>query len=176
MISETSYELDDLDWEIIRELRKNPRINYVKMADKLGKNRNTIANRLGRLLPEDENGDPERNLLLPLLIPNYGLLKAISGYILATSLPGANQKETARKISEQPGVEEVSVITGEWDFIIKIRAKSMEQIGNVIIENLRKESGIASTITCISFWTFYGKDPFKFVAAERVKGIQPETS
>ena len=64
-------------------------------------------------------------------------------------------------------MEEVSVITGEWDFIIRITAKDMDQIGETIIQDLRKESGIQKTITCISFWTYRGKNPFQLLLPDK---------
>ncbi|MFW9928085.1 MAG: Lrp/AsnC family transcriptional regulator [Candidatus Thorarchaeota archaeon] len=168
-MADNDFTLDDLDWSIIRELGNDPRINITDLAEKLDKNRNTIKARLDRLDGKTSEGKREEGLITSSIIPNFKRLGGITGYILATSTPGMNQQEIAKKVVEKDGVEEVAVVTGEWDFIIKIYARSMEQIGDVIIQNLRKEVGIQKTITCISFWTYQGKNPFYYLLPNKNK-------
>jgi DNA-binding Lrp family transcriptional regulator len=159
--------LDDLDWEIIKELNFNPRINIKDLADKLNRSRNTIASRLGKLEENGYSGDSGTSIIKSVIIPNYRKLGAISGYILATCTPGESQQEIAQKVAKLNGIEDISVVTGEFDFIIRINAKSMEQIGDTIIQDLRKEQGIDKTITCITFWNYRGKQPFELLNSER---------
>lgn len=157
MGTEKKIQFDDLDWKLLKALRQNPRASVRELATQLSVHRNTITNRLTRENTED--------LIHHHILPNYDRLGVITAFILATGNPtkaDLNQKDTAEEISRLAGVEEVSVISGNWDYIIKIRAQSMIQIGETIIEELRSRF-VFTTITCISFWAFSGERPFDLI-------------
>ncbi|MHA2363654.1 MAG: Lrp/AsnC family transcriptional regulator [Candidatus Hodarchaeales archaeon] len=163
MVHVKKNQFDDLDWKLLYALKNNPRASIRELAEELQVHRNTITNRLQK--------EDEEELIHHMILPNYKRLGTITAYILANSMPNSelNQQDTALGISKLEGVEEVSVISGNWDFIIKIRARSMEQIGEKIIEDLRKLSGISSTITCITFWSFQGEKPFDLVNSQNLR-------
>ena len=85
-----------------------------------------------------------------------------TAYIFATANASVNNRDTGEKIAQLDGVEEVNVISGEWDFLIKIRALSIEQIGATIIEELKKY--FEKTVTAFSFWSFYGLKPYDLIS------------
>jgi DNA-binding Lrp family transcriptional regulator len=62
-----------------------------------------------------------------------------------------SQRELASKISLMSGVEEVFIISGEWDLLLKVRAASAEEVGSLIIDKLRTFEGVGKATTCISF-------------------------
>jgi DNA-binding Lrp family transcriptional regulator len=45
----------------------------------------------------------------------------------------------------------VHIISGEWDFIVKARAKSVEELGDLVVNRLRLLEGVEKTISCFSF-------------------------
>ena len=145
--------LDETDWKIIEELSTNPRMKINDLAQKINKHRNTVATKLSRNL---ENGP-----IKTITRPNYEKLHYTTAYIFATATPNVNNKETGEKIAALAGVEEVNVISGEWDFLIKIRALSIEQIGSTIIEQLKNFCD--KTITAFSFWSFEGLKPYELI-------------
>jgi DNA-binding Lrp family transcriptional regulator len=86
--------------------------------------------------------------------PDYAKLKKpVTAFILISfeSNPQVSQRELASKISLMNGVEEVFIISGEWDLILKVRAASAEDIGSIIVDKLRTFEGVGKTTTCISF-------------------------
>ncbi len=144
--------LDELDWKLLEEFNANPRIRINDLAKKVNRHRNTISNKLSR---------PEENLLKTITRPNYEILNYTTAYIFATAIPNVNNKETGEKIAQLAGVEEINVISGEWDFLIKIRGKSIEQIGSTIIEQLKDYCD--KTVTAFSFWSFDGMYPYDLI-------------
>ena len=64
-----------------------------------------------------------------------------------------SQREIAKHISVFPGVQEVHIITGDWDLLIKLRAESVESIGKFVVDNLRLIKGLEKTLTCMVFET-----------------------
>ena len=132
--------LDNTDWKLIKELFKDPRQSVKELAERIHVHRNTVSSKLAK------------NIYTHFIFPNYTILNYITAYVFSTVKANNNNKETAEKISKLKGVEDVSVISGEWDFIIKIRAKSIEQIGETIIEEIRELCD--QTVTSFSFWSF----------------------
>jgi DNA-binding Lrp family transcriptional regulator len=58
-----------------------------------------------------------------------------------------SQREIARKISLFPGVSDVYIVPGDWDILIKARGKSVKDIADFVIDNLRKMKGVGRTFT-----------------------------
>jgi DNA-binding Lrp family transcriptional regulator len=63
----------------------------------------------------------------------------------------ASQHKVAREIANFPEVQEVHIISGEWDILIKVKAKDVESIGKYIVDKLRLVKGIEKTLTCLVF-------------------------
>ena len=55
----------------------------------------------------------------------------------------------------------IAIASFIWDFIIKIRALSIEQIGSTIIEQLKRFCD--KTVTAFSFWSFEGSKPYDLI-------------
>jgi DNA-binding Lrp family transcriptional regulator len=64
-----------------------------------------------------------------------------------------SQRSLAEDITKIPEVYEVSVISGDWDILLKVRTSSVEEIGKLVIDRLRSMKGVEETQTCASFQT-----------------------
>jgi len=53
----------------------------------------------------------------------------------------------ARAISAIPGVDEVDVVTGPYDVIVKASADTMDELGHMVLGSVQKVPGINRTIT-----------------------------
>lgn len=62
-----------------------------------------------------------------------------------------SQRKVAREVASLPEVQEVHIISGEWDILIKVKAKDVESIGKYVVEKLRLVKGIEKTLTCLVF-------------------------
>jgi len=88
------------------------------------------------------------------------LERGTAAFILASVIYGArneekpfSQRDIAAEIAKFPEVQEVHIITGDWDLLIKLRAESVDSIGQFVIDKLRFVKGIEKTLTCMVFET-----------------------
>ncbi|MHA1506420.1 MAG: Lrp/AsnC family transcriptional regulator [Candidatus Asgardarchaeia archaeon] len=139
--------LDEKDLAILRELMRDARQTTKSISRKLGIPRSTIYERIKRMV---KNGVIKGFTA----IPDFGKLGLpITAFVLVSFLPNPeiSQTELAKRISMLEGVYEVHIVSGEWDLLLKVRGRSMEEIGELVIEKLRKMRGVGRTVTCISF-------------------------
>lgn len=67
--------------------------------------------------------------------------------------PDVSQRELAKRIAKFPGVYEVHIISGEYDLLLKVRGKSLEEIGVIVVDKLRQLKGVGRTLTFACFET-----------------------
>ena len=63
----------------------------------------------------------------------------------------ASQHKVAKEIASFPEVQEVHIISGEWDILIKVKAKDVESVGKYVVDKLRLVKGVEKTLTCLVF-------------------------
>ena len=64
-----------------------------------------------------------------------------------------SQRVIAEQIAKFPEVQDVHIISGDWDILIKIKEESVDAVGNFVIDKLRTVKGIEKTLTCMVFDT-----------------------
>jgi len=64
-----------------------------------------------------------------------------------------SQRKIANEIARFPEVEEVHIVTGDWDILVKVKERDVEAIGKFVIDKLRIVEGIEKTLTCMVFET-----------------------
>ena len=62
-----------------------------------------------------------------------------------------SQRKVAKKIAEFPEVQEVHIISGEWDILAKVKAKDVDSVGKFVVDKLRLIGGIERTLTSFVF-------------------------
>jgi DNA-binding Lrp family transcriptional regulator len=88
------------------------------------------------------------------IVPDFTKLgKQITAFVMVsfTPVPGLSQRELAKLIAVIENVQEVYLISGQWDILVKVRAGKVEDIGGLVIDKIRAIRGVASTETCVSF-------------------------
>lgn len=60
------------------------------------------------------------------------------------------QSKLGETIASLPHVLEVHVISGDWDMLIKVKFKSLHDLGKFVTERIRTTSGIDKTMTLVS--------------------------
>jgi DNA-binding Lrp family transcriptional regulator len=58
-----------------------------------------------------------------------------------------SQKEFCREISQHPFVQEVFVLSGQYDVFLKIRTKDVEEMNRFIVDFLRELPAVERTLT-----------------------------
>jgi DNA-binding Lrp family transcriptional regulator len=68
-----------------------------------------------------------------------------------------SQVDIAKRIARHPEVEEVYIITGDYDLLLKVKTDSIRELGKFIVETIREIKGVDKTYTCLVFGTVKGK-------------------
>jgi Lrp/AsnC family leucine-responsive transcriptional regulator len=84
-----------------------------------------------------------------------------TAFVLATfsyRAPGAaknmlSQRTVAKEVASFPEVQEVHVISGDWDLLIKVKTTDIDAVGKFVVDKLRTIGGIDKTVTCMVFDT-----------------------
>ena len=134
--------MDSKDYAILEELEKDSRQSTALIARKTGIPRVTVHERMEKL--RKSGGIKNFSTVL-----DYKLLgKPVNAFILVTfNSKSVTQHELAEKISKMPGVSEVCIIAGEWDLLVKVHSESLEKLGELIVDKLRKIDGVEKTVT-----------------------------
>lgn len=64
-----------------------------------------------------------------------------------------SQRKVAKEIAGFSDVQEVHIISGEWDILIKVKARDVDSVGKFVVDKLRLVRGIEKTLTCFVFET-----------------------
>ena len=145
-------ELDATDLRIIEELRKDGRATAVELAKRLGLPRTTVVRRLHQL-------EASKTILgYGVRVDERKLGNSVKAFIMIGFQPsaGMDQRQVARRVASLQGVEEVSIISGEWDILVKLWAPTLEDVGNLVLDKIRREPGVARTLTFASFASIRG--------------------
>jgi len=142
-------KLDEKDLTILSRLMQDSSTTMVKLSELLDMPRATVQERIRKMRKE---GVIKRFTV----VADHGKLgRPVKAFILVSFLPApeVSQRKLAADIALLDGVQEVDLISGEWDILLKVRGASMEQIGALVIDRLRAMKGVGKTMTCVSFAT-----------------------
>jgi len=147
-------KIDEKDIALLKELQTNCRQSLKKLARKLNMSITTVYDRMKKLEKEGViKGykailDPEKtgNDMVAFILVRMEYFHSPEGKPLS-------QREIAKRISLIPNVSEVHIIAGEWDMLVKARGKTVKEIGDLVIDRLRKIRGVGRTLTCDAWVT-----------------------
>jgi DNA-binding Lrp family transcriptional regulator len=144
--------IDEKDQKILTELKKNARQSTKNIANKLKIPRVTVHDRIQKMV---DNGIIE----LFTVKPDYKKIDLPTKVFvfLAITPNNVTHRDLASKISKLPGVYEVHMITGEYDLLVKVRGKNIEEIGRIVIDKLRVMEGVGKSFTSACFETIEEK-------------------
>ena len=70
-------------------------------------------------------------------------------YVLIETVVGRN-KEVVDALRQVEGVKSVDLVTGVYDVIAIIEAKSLSDIGDIVTSKIHPITGISRTVTCLA--------------------------
>ncbi|MBI3035970.1 Lrp/AsnC family transcriptional regulator [Candidatus Woesearchaeota archaeon] len=140
--------VDAKDRKIIEELVRDSRQTTSQMSKKLNIPITTIHNRIKKLVKTGVIINYTLNLdhnLLGRPVPAY------VGITINYNVPGKkiNQTEVAKQLKNVEGVYEVYILTGGSDILVKLLAKDIADLNNIVTERLRNIDGVDKTQTSI---------------------------
>jgi DNA-binding Lrp family transcriptional regulator len=142
-------DFDKIDNQIVEYLRENGRDRITDIADSLELNRVTVAQRIEKLVKTGII----RKFTVKLDYESIGLDVLAFVFISFKKTGKTTQEELAQIISKLEGVEEVHIIAGEFDIIAKVRAKSLRELGEKVVNKIRGYPGVETTFSHLVFQT-----------------------
>jgi len=147
-------KLDEKDIDILTLVQRDCKLTATEIARKIDSPITTVFAKIKRM--ETLGIIKEYRAVLDPKKLNSGT----AAFILASVTYGArneeksfSQRDRAAEIAKFPEVQEIHIITGDWDLLIKLRAESVDSIGRFVIDKLRFVKGIEKTLTCMVFET-----------------------
>ncbi|MCK5062689.1 MAG: Lrp/AsnC family transcriptional regulator, partial [Candidatus Aenigmarchaeota archaeon] len=143
------YNFDEKDIDILNLLNKDAKLTSLQISKKTGIPATTIHNRIKKM---EANGIILR---YSIVTDTKKLGMKIKAYIMVCveyMTPAGrkiSQTELAQEIKEYPLVDEVSIITGGTDILVKVHSKDVDELNDFIINKLRSVDGVAKTDTMI---------------------------
>ena len=131
-------KVDDLDLQILSELSRDASISVPRLSKKIKVNSSVVYSRIKRLVKLK-------------LIENFTIVvnDAELGYVIK-ALTGINIDSKKRdhvieELFKIDGVREIAEVTGRFDILVTMYAKSLDQMHKVVSEKIGRIEGIQSS-------------------------------
>jgi len=140
--------LDRKDIQILSVIQENSKLAIKDIAKRVGLPITTTHSRLKRL----ERLGLIKGYKAILDAKKLGL--GVTAFILVSfsyksGIGEISQREVARRIATFPEVQEVHIITGDWDILLKVKMKNVDELGEFVVDKLRMIRGVDKTLTCV---------------------------
>ncbi len=141
--------MDDIDEDILTELRKDAKVSLKQLAKKFGVPLSTLYQRIKKM--EELGIIKNYTVELDWRKLGYGIKAYILVYVDTTKLKEMRkpQSEVLSELARLPFVFGADMVTGESDLLLMIRAKDTDDLGRVITERIQAIPGIVNTKTLV---------------------------
>ena len=134
--------IDDLDLKILSELSRDASISVPKLSKKVNINASVVYSRIKRLI--------KRGLIkkFTVIINDEALglnVKALTGINMDSKL----RDNVLTELFKIPEVREVSEVTGRFDVLVTMNARSLDEMHQLISEKVGRIEGVQKTETFI---------------------------
>jgi|TARA_B100002003_G_C13751339_1_gene374070 Lrp/AsnC family transcriptional regulator for asnA, asnC and gidA len=145
--------VDKIDQKILSELSNDSAISIPKLAEKINVNSSVVYSRIKRLV---KNKLIER---FTIEINNkelgYGV-KSVTGI----NMDAKQRDNIIQELFNVPGVSEVAEVTGRFDILVTMYAKSLSDMYKIISDNIGKIQGIVGSESFIEMKTRTKQMPY----------------
>ena len=73
----------------------------------------------------------------------------VSAYVLIETVPGKNVKNVRAGIIRIKGVKSADYVTGPYDVVALIQAKTMGDITSIVADKIQSVKGVGKTLTLV---------------------------
>ena len=133
--------MDDLDRQLIGELRQNARVTVAALAKRLKVARGTVQNRINRL--EKEGTILGYTVRLRPKVDEHRIAA-----LTTIEVEGNRQEQVIKALRGDPAVSELHTTNGRWDLVAELHADSLEAFDQVL-GRIRRIEGISGTETSL---------------------------
>lgn len=142
--SAEKVEVDDLDLTLLRALAVDARQSQRALARAVGMSPPAIADRLARL----ERLGAIRGYRVELDWSALGYPVVV--YLAVSANPGADLSDIARSIRTLPEAQDMSVVTGAFDLLVRLRVRDHTHLRELLLNTIFQIPGVQRTETFLS--------------------------
>jgi len=135
-------KIDELDLRILTELVKDASISVPKLSKKIDVNSSVAYSRIKRL--------SKKNLVEKFtVLVNERLLGYTVDAVIGCNIDSRLRENIMREIFDLDQVRDISEVTGRFDLLVNVKARSLDDLHNTISEKIGRVSGVQHTETFI---------------------------
>jgi Lrp/AsnC family transcriptional regulator for asnA, asnC and gidA len=149
-------DLDDLDLALLRALAEDARQSQRALARRIEMSPPAVADRLARL----ERSGVIRGYRVDIDWAALGYPVVV--YLAVTAGPGMELTEIITAIGALPEAEEMSVVTGSLDLLVRLRVRDHAHLRELLLSKIFQINGVQRTET---FLSLADMEPGNFAAA-----------
>ena len=150
-----NVKLDEKDIAILTLIQENSKLTANQIAKKIYSPITTVFAKIKRM--EEMGIIKQYRAILSAEKLNHGtaafILASVSYKTKNEQETPISQRDVAEEIARCPEVQEVHIITGDWDLLVKLRAENVDTVGKFVVDKLRLIKGLDKTLTCMVFET-----------------------
>ena len=147
-------EISEKDLEILKILQENCRLRAKEISKKVETPISTVFAKTKRM--ESEGIIRAYKAVLDA----KRLDRGTTAFILVSfeqqssgQQTSPTQRDVAKEIAKLKEVQEVHIISGDWDILAKVKGKDVDTIGRLVLDKMRLIKGVKRTLTCMVFET-----------------------
>ena len=131
-------KIDDLDLTILSELSEDASISVPKLSKKIKVNPSVVYSRIKRLI--------KRKLIerFTIVVNDHELgygVKALTGI----NMDSKQRDNVIEELFKRSGVREIAEVTGRFDIIVTMYAKSLDEMHRIISDKIGRIDGVLSS-------------------------------
>jgi Lrp/AsnC family transcriptional regulator, regulator for asnA, asnC and gidA len=135
-------KIDDIDLKILAELQKDANISVPKLSKKINVNASVVYSRIKRLT--------KRQLIKKFTIEvNDDVLGYNVSAIIGLNIDSKVREQILEEILTMEGIRDVYEVTGRFDLLIMVKARSLEDLHLTVSAKIGKLNGVNHTETFI---------------------------
>ena len=139
----TRVALDAIDRQLLLLLARDARVSQRGLARELRMSPPAIGDRLARL----EREGVIRGYTVTI---DWSVLGYVTCYLAVTARPEADQGAVMSQLYDLPEVEDVLVITGALDMLVRLRVRDHVHLRRFLLEHVWQLDGVQRTETFLS--------------------------
>ncbi len=144
--------LDDKQKQIIRELQKDAKQSLRDIGETLDLPVSTVYSRIQKM--ESDNVIDSYKTVFnaeKVGLPSTAFILIRLSFSDPIDKKPYDFRDIAEKLALLDQVQEVHLISGEWDIVVKIKGPSTKDLGQFVVDNLRTLEGVERCTTFVVF-------------------------
>lgn len=140
--------MDKLDAAVLAELGANSRVSVPKLAERLGEKTSKIYSRIDRMT---ETGLIEKFTV----VINHAALGYAVKSVMGIKMDSRERDGIIEALSAVEGVGQMSEVTGRFDILVTLYAKSLDEMHALVSEKIGRIEGVLSSESFIEMKTHH---------------------